>query len=62
MEFKTHSGGGIPLYVNARIAGWVCTTMNGQWCYVIAHHRCDSSPRFNSEHAAKMALLKIFGE
>lgn len=62
MRFGKNTGYGIPFFLNNAIAGWVCTTSGGKWCYLLAHHKCDHSPRYESEHQAKLALMEIFGE
>lgn len=62
MHFGENLFYGTPLYLNGEIAGWVCTTLNDKWCYLLAHHKCDDSPRYDSQHQAKLALMAIFGE
>jgi hypothetical protein len=62
MHFGEKQLGGIPLYLNGEIAGWVCTTINGQFNHVLARHNIKSDTTFNTEHQAKLNLISIFGE
>jgi hypothetical protein len=62
MHFGQKTFYGTPFYLNGEIAGWVCTTMNGLYNYVLAKYNIKSDDNFKTELEAKLSLMKIFGE
>lgn len=61
MYFGEPTDYGIPFYVNGELAGWICTTTNGNYMHVLARHHIHSN-HFKSVLKCKLDLMKIFGE
>lgn len=55
--FGERCGGGLPLIEGSAIVGWICSTINNRWSYVLNPPAIDKSPRFYTEEAAKFELL-----
>lgn len=50
-------GGGTPLYDEGRLVGWVCTTLNKQWSYLVAGRPDVHSVHFPTKEDAAFALI-----
>lgn len=62
MEFGFDIGYGKPLFVNGKIFGWVCESINNWYVYSLAGVRCDHSGYFITEREAEQKLMSIIGE
>lgn len=61
--FRKVKGAGVALYLNGHLCGWVCSSNNGAWRYLINGKKPIRSDLLPSEQAAKMALINhVHGE
>ncbi len=65
MEFGLDRGCGIPFYLNGRLTGWICTSLNGTFSILLAGaavYDFFETYRFANEMSAKLELMSWFGE
>lgn len=56
------TNGGLALYLNGKLAGWVTSTLNGRFLHGVRNQQVSMKDSSSSRHEAKSKLLQSIGE